>query len=283
MIALRHALYLFLISPCATGASPLIDGDVKTEPIRVGSYNIAASKMGSLEDIASIIATMNADIVGLQEVDKLTQRSEENFRSTNPKRVDQVEYISELLEMNYYFCKASNRDDGEFGTAILSKHPLGLKDNFKLPKLENARHRSVCAVEVLVPNYPAPVLAITTHLDTEQEIRERQIRVLRREFSSWKTRDSLPVIIGDLNINRRSAEYESLVEIFNDTDEEGLLTAPSWNPDRKIDYILTSYAQKWDIVQFSVANARDETPSKKKYFEVSDHLPIVVEMRLVNQ
>ncbi|EPE9184859.1 endonuclease/exonuclease/phosphatase family protein, partial [Escherichia coli] len=71
---------------------------------------------------------------------------------------------------------------------------------------------------------------------------------------------------------------------FNDTDKELKYTAPSWNPDRKIDYILTSNAQKWDIKDVYIPKPSDRaTPESKPYASVSDHLPLLVEMKLTEQ
>lgn len=172
-----------------------------TENIKVGSYNIRASRTGSTNDLVDVIRQMDADIIGLQEVDNMTVRSGNNFDdSGKAKPINQAAYLAEKLNMNYYFCKAVEHDGGEYGTAVISKYPLSLRKREDLPNIDGGEQRSACAVEVDVPNYPAPVMLVTTHLDfTTQPLRAEQVRTLQTQFSSWQFKDSLPIIVGDLN------------------------------------------------------------------------------------
>lgn len=262
---------------------PLIDKAVSTENIRVSSYNIMASRMGDTDAIAEAVKSLNADIIGLQEVDNKTGRSGKNFSAAGHSPINQAEYIAKQLGMNYYFCKAIDHDGGEYGTAVLSKHPIKFVKRMELPNIEGAEQRSACAVEVDVPNYPAPVMAVTTHLDhTTQPLREEQVRTLQAKFSSWNFKHALPIIIGDLNLPPQSTEYKELTAWFNETDKALTLTAPAWNPDRKIDYILTSNAQEWDIKKVEIPKPMDKVASVP-FAELTDHLPLTVEMQLVRQ
>ena len=276
----------FIVLSSSTLASDrLMDGPADTDSIRVGSYNIMASRMGSTDAIVEAIRKMNVDIIGLQEVDNMTGRSGKNFSKEGSNPVNQAEYIANKLGMNYYFCKAIDHDGGEYGTAVLSKYDLKLSKRMELPNIKGAEQRAACAVEVDVPNYPAPVMLVTTHLDfTTQPLRAEQVRTLQTKFSSWQFKNALPIIVGDLNLPPQSTEYLDLTAWFNGTDKELKYTAPSWNPDRKIDYILTSNAQKWDIKDVYIPKPSDRaTPESKPYASVSDHLPLLVEMKLTEQ
>ncbi|HFU9707238.1 TPA: hypothetical protein ACH7QX_005315 [Escherichia coli] len=72
----------FIVLSSSTLASDrLMDGPADTDSIRVGSYNIMASRMGSTDAIVEAIRKMNVDIIGLQEVDNMTGRSGKNHGS----------------------------------------------------------------------------------------------------------------------------------------------------------------------------------------------------------
>ena len=86
--------------------------------LRIGSYNIkhAADAKLNLKTIANVIKEAKLDIVGVQEVDLRTSRSD---------RVDQPRMLADLAEMPYYvFVRAIDYQGGQYGTLILSKYPI---------------------------------------------------------------------------------------------------------------------------------------------------------------
>lgn len=86
--------------------------------LRVGSYNIkhGADAALSMKVIASVIKAADLDIVGVQEVDYKTSRS--NY-------VDQPAKLAEEAGMPYYFfVRAIDYQGGEYGTLILSRYPI---------------------------------------------------------------------------------------------------------------------------------------------------------------
>lgn len=86
--------------------------------LRIGSYNIkhAADAKLNLKTIANVIKEAKLDIVGVQEVDLRTSRSD---------RVDQPRLLADLAEMPYYiFVRAIDHQGGQYGTLILSKYPI---------------------------------------------------------------------------------------------------------------------------------------------------------------
>lgn len=274
---------LVLAANYSANADVLVDKKVTTDTIRVASMNIMSSRMGNTDNIAAAIGKMDADVVALQEVDKLTKRSGKNFSIKGSQPIDQAKYIADKLGMQSYFCSAIEFDSGEYGSAILSKYPLKLVKKTILPNNETAEQRVACAVEVQIPNYPAPLMIVATHLDhTSPELRLKQVDVLETQFSSWQFPHALPIIIGDLNFAPTSDEYKAITAWYNDTDPAHHVTAPAWNPDRKIDYILTSNAQKWQIKSVEIPKPTDKV-NNIEYYKITDHLPKVVEMSLVEQ
>ncbi|WP_194435186.1 endonuclease/exonuclease/phosphatase family protein [Vibrio fluminensis] len=275
------ALATMFAASSVFASNVIIDGPVDTNSIRVASYNIMASRMGDTQVIRDAIKAIDADIIGLQEVDNNTGRSAANFGGSNTTPVNQAKYIADELGMNFVFCEAIEFDGGKYGTAILSKHPIKLIEHMYLPNMEGKEQRSACSVEVNIPGYPAPIAAITTHLDhTDTALRMAQVRTLNDAFSTWQLPNALPIIIGDLNLTPVNPEYVELQSWFTPVDHEDLTyTAPSWNPDRKIDYILTSNAQQWDIENIEVPKPTDKV-SGKAWHEIADHLPLIVDMKL---
>lgn len=86
--------------------------------LRIGSYNIkhAADANLNLQTIANVIKEAKLDIVGVQEVDLRTSRSD---------RMDQPRQLAALAEMPYYvFVRAIDYQGGQYGTLILSKYPI---------------------------------------------------------------------------------------------------------------------------------------------------------------
>ena len=78
----------------------------------------------SEDRIAEVIASMSADIVGLQELDLGRARSAD---------VDQAALIAEELGWKYYFHPAMRRGDEQYGNAIVSRFPIALKRADEMP------------------------------------------------------------------------------------------------------------------------------------------------------
>ena len=247
--------------------------------IRIGSYNIMASAMTGTDGLAAAIAAMNADIIGLQEVDNQTLRSGRNFSKNGGTPLNQAEYIAGKLGLNYCFCKAMDYDGGEYGTAVLSRYPLKLCKRIELPNThkneEPFEPRAACAVAADVPGYPAPMLVVVTHLDhTSSQLRTKQLRALTSGFCEFP--GGPLILIGDLNLTPDSNQYEYLMKYFCETDITP--TEPSWEPQNKIDYIL--FSQHWEIQNFYIPKPGD-CVSALPYAEISDHLPITATVRLI--
>lgn len=100
--------------------------EVKIHSLRVGSYNIANGRNVS-HDLALIgkdIKDMRLDVVGLQEVDQLVNRS---------GKQDTIKILAESSGLEYYaFFKAIDHDGGEYGLGILSRYPIISTETTKL-------------------------------------------------------------------------------------------------------------------------------------------------------
>ena len=86
--------------------------------MRTASYNIlhGAFVQMDLSVLGADIASLKADVIGLQEVDQFANRS---------GNIDSVRLLSESSGLPYYaFTRAIPIPGGEYGTAILSRYPI---------------------------------------------------------------------------------------------------------------------------------------------------------------
>src|SRR4029078_1153837 len=90
--------------------------------LRVATYNVhgcvGMDRRRSESRIAEGIASMSADIVGLQELDLGRSRS---------LHADQAGLIATQLGWKYHFHPAMRSGDEQYGNAIVSRFPIGLK------------------------------------------------------------------------------------------------------------------------------------------------------------
>ncbi|MGB7219751.1 MAG: endonuclease/exonuclease/phosphatase family protein [Vicinamibacterales bacterium] len=98
------------------GCSPVASvGPNTRERLRIATWNIRAALSAPVDAIAAEVATMQADIVALQEVDLRTRRS--GF-------VDEPATLATALGFHYAFAASIKWDEGDYGLAILSRFPL---------------------------------------------------------------------------------------------------------------------------------------------------------------
>lgn len=209
------------------------------------------SRMINLDGIARILT--DYDLVGLQEVDAGSLRS--GF-------VNQVKYLAAYAGFEHV-CDQSNRKIGmisQHGNALLSRiRPDGITEH-KLPGLIPGRG----VLEVRFGGGADALHVLILHMALGRRGRLRQI-----EFLAELVRDYRHVILmGDLNCPSDSREMAALLESARLCEPEpGLLTFPSWQPDRQLDHILVSP---------SITVERVEVLDHL----YSDHLPIAMEVRL---
>lgn len=123
--------------------------------VTVVQYNMAAARVGTIDDLAKAIATLDADIISLNEVDNMTERS---------GKVNQVEALAKKLNMHYAFGRAIDFEGGQYGVAVLSKYEIAKTQVVNLPS-GNDEQRVLLASEIAVPGFDSPILFMNTHLD----------------------------------------------------------------------------------------------------------------------
>ena len=222
-----------------------LTGTSSSDQLKILCYNIhhanPPSKMGfiDIDAIANVIKNANADVVALQEVDKLTKRS----------GVDEAKVIAEKTGLNYHFFRAIDHDGGEYGLAILSRHEIKDAKLIPLPQKNVAEKRILSHVKLTVQG--EEFIFANTHLDASRthDNRNVQMEYILKYFEDFK----LPVILcRDLNSVAGSEAINMLDKQFKRTcvdDCPG--TIPQDLPRRTIDYIAIKNAN-WPVLAYDV-------------------------------
>lgn len=128
--------------------------------LRVGSYNIKHGADVGLDFsvIAEDIKALGLDVVGFQEIDKCTRRV---------NGIDTPKQIAEALGFEYYyFTKAINFQDGEYGTLIVSRYPIESAESIAFPTHSGYENRAMGHAVIHVDG--ATVDFYNTHLSYEK-------------------------------------------------------------------------------------------------------------------
>jgi endonuclease/exonuclease/phosphatase family metal-dependent hydrolase len=250
---------------CLVAAAPA--GGAPARTLTVTTYNIASAVEtdNELDPIADAIGRQEADIVGLQEVDRSWSRSDS---------LDQAQELALRLGMSFRFdpvvdCTAKDFDrDGDcnYGTAVLSRFALrpGAVRDYRLPRLGAEEPRGMAQVGVSVGGRRLTVL--NTHLSEIREARRAQVRAIVRIIAGIRRPF---VLMGDLNARPNAPEIRPLKRRLRDAAALRGVRRPTAGNGR-IDYVLVSRG-------ITVLSARIPTRSA---YRVSDHRPLTVRLRL---
>lgn len=258
-----------LAAPAAAGPGPA-GPSAPDRPVRVMSYNIhhgvGVDDRLDLARIAAEIRDSDADIVGLQEVDR--------HWGERSAFADQAQELARMLHMHVVYGANLDRDPlnpGEprrqYGTAILSDAPIHEWRNTLLPRTGNLEQRGL--LEALVTVRGVPVRVFTTHLQHNSQA-ERIAQVAAVRDIIGVPRESV-VLTGDLNARPDTPEIAALTEDLVDAWAEAGVgdgyTLSATNPYARIDYVMHSA----DVVARTAAVLSTDG---------SDHLPVVADLEL---
>ena len=251
--------------------------------LTAASYNIAAGRVSSPEELGKAIKAMNADFVALAEVDRNTERSGHK---------DQLDIIAKEAQMYPIFGKAIDFEGGEFGPALLSKYPVIKSQNFLLPVPGDGRQHVLIVAEVQVPNFSEPVLFMAAHLDYKEDatVRMKQVQEINAvAIASIKTvfpgiESRVKILAGDFNEVNGTDVMNEIYRYWDPVLDENAdnRTWPAINPALAIDHILTYKGQKWEVKDVIIPN---ENPvwNNINWPTVSDHVPVIAKIKLLEQ
>ena len=225
------------------------------EYVKIMSYNVRNAKgMDNVRDyrrVAKVILEAAPDIVAVQELDSMTNRS-------GQKHV--LGELATLTNMHAEYFPAISFDGGKYGIGILSREkPLSVK-GYPLPGREEER-------ALLVAEFNDCMFACT-HLSLTEEDRMTSLEIIGKIAAASEKPFYLA---GDLNAVPDSPFIEGLQKNFRILNKMGEKTFPAPLPDRTLDYIAVwkGTAPKLDVVSSVVI---DEPLA-------SDHRPVTVLLR----
>lgn len=224
--------------------------------VRVMSYNvrnaIGMDEKVDYERISNVILQVSPDVVALQELDSVTERS---------GKTDVLSVLGGLTKMYAVYGASIDFQGGKYGVGILSKEkPLSWK---RIPLPGREERRSLLIVEF------EKYIVCCTHYSLNAEDRLASSKIVNKEAASF---GKPAFLAGDLNGQPESKEILELAEFWKTLNDPKKFTFPSDKPDMTIDYI---FGHKADGKTYSVLQRRvlDEPVA-------SDHLPLFVDVRL---
>jgi endonuclease/exonuclease/phosphatase family metal-dependent hydrolase len=249
------------LSGCAALASL---GSRNGTELHVASYNIrhgrGTDNRVALERTAAVLRTVDADIVGLQEVDRNVERS---------GHVDEPALLGNLLGMQHAFGAFMEYQGGRYGMAILSRYPIVSSREIVLPTGEEPR--VALAARIVLPGGDT-ITAVNVHFDWVENdaARVRQARALSVVLD---TLSDPWLLMGDFNDgpdSRTLRIFEGMVHPANKPTDSSF-TFPSNDPVKEIDYIFAERSERWRTSMVRVV--ADSL--------ASDHRPIRTSVRYV--
>ncbi|MGW8954554.1 endonuclease/exonuclease/phosphatase family protein [Streptomyces sp. NPDC055709] len=263
-------------SASAQAQAQVQDHAHKSVGLRVASYNIHygadSDNVFDPARTADAIRAMDADIVGLQEVDvRWSARSE--FR-------DVATELADNLDMYVSFAPIyTTAEGGGFGVAILSRFPVRSAENHDLTRLSTQEPNPVPKpmpgfLEVVVKVKGTLVHVYTTHLDyrSDPSVRTAQVREtvdIMADDCSPKGKCPAQILTGDFNAGPDAEELSPLWSGLTDawTSSNPGFTYPALTPEKRIDFVTLSDA-------FTVRNTT--VPDTL----ASDHRPVLADVTL---
>ena len=229
--------------------------------LRVMTYNIhesySADYRVDLDEMARVIEAQKPDIIGLQEVNRA--------RISNGL-IDCLSYLSQRLDMPSVF--GPSFDDGQFGNAIISRHPVL---SWKMLRYRNNNKDRVCgALHARFQTPSGPVNIYVTHLDKmkDSSIRKKQVG----ELLGYWDRNPRSIIMGVFNAAPDMPEMTplyraGLIDILETAGKKNVTTylGDFSTPPGRFDYIFLTPDIRFKNVRVIESRA-------------SDHVPVVVDI-----
>lgn len=211
---------------------------------KVMTYNIQSCNdflthtLGSQEKLAAYLREQDPDVVVLNEVRDLPD---------NPLTEDQAGTIARILGWNYHFAKAIDLYNGEYGNAILSRHPI---HNFSVtpiplrelrPDEEPPRWREArCVLRAEIDIGGETLVVFGSHFGLSRGEQEYAVEITSALLDA-ETRPH--VFMGDLNMEPDNPTLAPIFARMQDTASvmpEPKLSHISDEPTVKIDYVFAS-------------------------------------------
>jgi endonuclease/exonuclease/phosphatase family metal-dependent hydrolase len=237
-------------------------------PLRILVYNIHAgtdaAQAPSLDRIAAVIRDAAADIVLLQEVDSVVQRT---------GGIDEVAVLDSLTGLHGVFGRSLDFQGGGYGIAVLSRWPIIADTVIRLPvfppqERAGGSHepRSALHVEIAAPDGRLHV--INTHLDASRtdSARLQEIGEVLAAAAAVRASGARVLLGGDLNSTPesetqhrvRDAGWQDAWAVCHGTGDG--FSYPDNSPRKRIDYLYLGAGERCRGAQVIETHASDHRP-----------------------
>ena len=182
--------------------------------------------------MADVVKKCNADIVGLNEM---------RDKGSDAEYDNQTAILSELTGLRYYyFAKAIDVGvNNPYGNALLSKYPIKSVETIPIPdpepKTGTEYYESRCLLKAKLEN---DITVLVVHFGLNRDEQKNAVETVLANIEDEKC-----ILMGDFNTEPENEVLRPIRERMKDTADkfsDDLLSFPSDNPERKIDYIFVS-------------------------------------------
>lgn len=254
--------------------------DPRQTRLTVASYNIHAGagedNVFDLDRTARALKALNADVIGLQEVD-VHWDARSQWRDT-------IAELAATLGMHAGFAPIYDLDPPtpgqprrQYGVGVLSRFPLVRTENHPITRLSTQDPNPVPApapgfLEAEIDVRGRRVHVYCTHLDyrADPSVREAQVRDTMKILAGDRRKD-LQILTGDFNAEATAPELAGLWTRLTDswtagTTSGGPNTYPAVDPVKRIDFVT---------VGTGLHVLRVAVPPEQA---ASDHRPVVADL-----
>jgi endonuclease/exonuclease/phosphatase family metal-dependent hydrolase len=243
-----------------------------------------------MELVAGSLASLDPDVVGLQEVREA------------PGRPNQAEALAVPAGYQFVFAPAVAFGGGHEGLALLSRHPIAEHATLELPHADPGERRILLSARLTTP--AGDLWVHTTHLNYRlQHGRQREDQVQAID-ASVSARQAVPqVLMGDFNARPESDEMRFLRGLatlgdrrthYQDAWERVHPGEPGWTwcsanpytraldflePDRRLDYIFVTPARRDGRGRIHDCRIVLDQPASDGIYP-SDHFGVLAEVQV---
>ena len=223
-----------------------------------------------LTQLREAVRMVSADVVCLQEV--LGEHESLSRRHADWPAVPHYEFIADTLWPQFAYGRNAVYPAGHHGNAMLSKFPIARHDNLDV-SVPSAEQRGMLWCVLDVPGTTRQIHAVCVHLGLREAHRRQQLDALCRLVGEQVPADAPLVVAGDFNDWRRNAdavlERCGLREAFVAAGGRHARTFPARWPALPLDRVYVR----------GVRSARPRVLSGRPWSHLSDHAPLLVEVR----
>jgi endonuclease/exonuclease/phosphatase family metal-dependent hydrolase len=232
--------------------------------LRIVTYNIHRCRgldgRTRPDRIAAVLATIDADVIALQEV-----------VGSGPRGLSHAEELGAALGMGWVMAPARQLRGHQFGNALLSRFPITHHVEHDL-SWKTCEPRRLQRADIALDGHTLHIYNVhlgTAILERRHQAQRLATIVLDRHVAGPK------LVLGDFNEWMRGLATTMLSEKLNSVDLRNYLrrrrTYPGFFPVLHLDHIY--YAGRVEVV-------RIELPRTRLSLVASDHLPLVADVRV---